>query len=107
MRVLLVMGALALAACSPQIIDRTIYVEVAEEAPVVEQPVAPEEPAPVWVPEVWHIYVLDSAAVIQYEETAMPAGLYQSRLTCWRLQVEVENAAHPEDMWTVVGGGVE
>ena len=84
-----------------------VYVEVPTPAPPAEEPPAPEPPAaPVWVPEPWHIYVLDKADAILYEEEARPADVYRLRFLCWSLTAEQQCRDFPADPWRVVGGGV-
>jgi hypothetical protein len=58
------------------------------------------------VPEPWHIYVLDKADAILYEEEARPADVYRQRLYVWGLTCELQCRDFPEDPWHVVGGGM-
>jgi hypothetical protein len=119
MRVLLIVAALALLSCAPPTAPVPepviVYVEVPApappvvEPPVVEPPAEPEPPiieAPAWSPEPWHIYVLDKADAILYEEEAQPADYYRLRLLCWSLTAEQQCRDFPEAPWHVVGGGI-
>lgn len=98
MRIVLALLALLLAACAPEI----IYMVAAPEP----EPAAVEETVPVWTPEPWHIYVLDAAGAILYDELAEPEATYRLRYTCWSLTVEMHNLEAPADPWRVAGGGM-
>jgi hypothetical protein len=124
MKVLLLAVALTLLSCAPPTAPVPepviVYVEVPTPAPPAEEPPAPEPPAPpaeeppapeppaapVWVPEPWHIYVLDKADAILYEEEARPEDVYRLRFLCWSLTAEQQCRDFPADPWRVVGGGV-
>jgi len=99
---LLLLLALALAACSPEI----VYVTLPEAAPDPE-PAAVAE-APVWQPEVGHVYVLDAADAIVTDYAAVDAADYQWAVRAWGLNVEMHNIIDDPrglDPWRLVCGG--
>ena len=100
MRIALALLALLLAACAPDI----IYIVAEPEPAPAAAPV--EETVPVWIPEPWHIYVLDSAGAILVDELAQPESTYRLRYTCWALDVEQHNLEPGAESWRVVGGGM-
>jgi hypothetical protein len=102
-RLLLVLLALTVAACDPQVIDRTVYVTEAAPAPAVEDPALPAVPP--WAPEVLHVYVMDKDDLILWDETET-AESYSMRLYVWQLTAELQCRDYPADPWHVVGGGV-
>jgi hypothetical protein len=93
---------LALAACSPEI----IYV-YPEPEPPPEEPAAVAE-APVWQPEVGHVYVLDAADAIVTDYAAADLADYRWAVTAWGLTVEQHNLIDDPlglDPWHLLCGG--
>jgi hypothetical protein len=76
-----------------------LYVDNVPPAPVVVAP-APVDPYVAYA-----IYVLDKSGAVLWEEHP-DADQYAARLAAWRLSIEVQNAGHPADPWTLVTGRV-